>query len=213
MILNALESFLNRIDYYRDQLLFSFIKPYWPRKILPNHITWLRVLIGVALFIMLFFLGIKNKFLILPLFCLGAITDFLDGSVARGLNKVTEFGAMLDSTADRLLIIPLTIYSLYPSQKLLLIILLLTEVSTALISIYRRSKEIYYESNVFGKTKMVLICVVIVAILIYWPNSPSIFFIDILWFSLIFSFLNIFSRILDLKNRGYIKNKIINKPL
>jgi CDP-diacylglycerol---glycerol-3-phosphate 3-phosphatidyltransferase len=212
-LLSSLKNFLEKLDHYRDELLFLFIKPYWPRKITPNHITYIRVFVGVLLFILLFFFKIENKLLIISLFCLGVITDLIDGSVARGLNKVTEFGAMLDSTADRILILPIAIYSLYQSQKWLLLFLLLTEIINAIASLFYKSKEIYLESNIFGKTKMVLLSVVFIVILIVWPNAPSLFFIDLLWISMIFGFLSIFARILELKSKGYIKNKFINKQL
>ena len=112
-VFNFIQNSLERMDHYRDELLFLFIKPYWPRNFTPNKITWIRVAIGLVLFVLLFFLGTEDKILILSLFTIGVITDMLDGSVARGLNKVTEFGAMLDSTADRILIIPIAVYSLF----------------------------------------------------------------------------------------------------
>jgi len=213
MIINNLKNFLEKLDHYRDELLFLFIKPYWPRKILPNHITYVRVFVGILLFILLFFFGIENKFIIISLFCIGVLTDLFDGSVARGLNEVTEFGAMLDSTADRILIFPIAIYSLYISQRWLFLFLFLAEIINAIASLFYKSKEIYLESNIFGKTKMVLLCIVFIVILIVWPNAPPIFFIDVLWISLIFSFLSIFTRILELNSKGHIKNKIINKQL
>ena len=214
MILNDLKYFLEKVDHFRDEFLFLFIKPYWPRKISPNQITYARVAIGLALVVLLFFFGIENKILIITLFGVGALTDLFDGSVARGLNKVTEFGAMLDPMADKLLIFPIAIYSLYASQKWLLLILLLTETINILIFTFSKSKEIdIIKSNIFGKTKMVLLSLVFVAILIIWPNPPSVFFIDILWVSLIFSCLSIFTKFLKLKNEGYIKNKILNKQL
>jgi len=212
-ILDNFRIFLEKIDSYRNEFLFLFIKPYWPRKISPNQITWIRVAIGVILFVILFFLGIENKILIISLFCVGAFTDLIDGPIARGLDKVTEFGAMLDSTADRVLIIPIAIYSLFKDQKWLLLALILMEILNAIASMFYKSKEIYLESNIFGKTKMVLISVVFIVILIVWPKSPSIFFIDVLWISLIFSILSIFNRILELKTKGHIKNKIVNKEL
>ena len=213
MFLNDLKYFLEKLDHYRDELLFLFIKPYWPRKISPNQITYVRVAIGLILIIMLFFFGIENKFLIISLFCVGALTDLFDGPVARGLNKVTEFGAMLDPIADRLLILPIAVYSLYQSQKWLLLILLLTEVIDGITGIFYKSKETFSGVNVFGKTRMVLLSLVFAVILIVWPNPPSEFFIDVIWISLIFSVLSIFTRILELKNKGYIKNKIINKQI
>lgn len=137
----------------------------------------------------------------------------IDGSVARGLDKVTEFGTMLDPLADRVLIFPIAFYSLYKSQKWLLLFLVLVEIMGALISILQKSKEMPVGANIFGKTKMVLLSLVFIAILIVWPNSPSIFFVDIIWISLLFSFLSVFIKILELNRRGYITNKTINKHL
>ena len=113
---NLLKKFggiLERIDHLRDGLLFLFIKPYWPRRITPNQLTYLRIFIGATIFVFVFFLGIDNKALIITLFGIGILTDLFDGSVARGLNKATEFGAMLDPLADRILILPIAVYSLF----------------------------------------------------------------------------------------------------
>jgi len=207
--LDDFKDFLEKIDHYRDEFLFLFIKPYWPKKISPNQLTYARVVIGLLLFILLFFFGIENKFLIISLFCVGALTDLFDGSVARGLNKITGLGTMLDPIADRVLIVPIAVYSLYGDQKWLLLLLLLAEVAGALVSLFYKSKEERVNINIFGKTKMVLLSIVFAALLIVWPNAPSIFFIDILWISLIFSLLSIFTRILELKSKGYVKFKNI----
>lgn len=206
-LLYKVEHFLEEIDSYRDKLLFLFIKPYWPRKVIPNHITYIRVIIGIVLFVLLFFFGIQNKSLILWLFIIGVITDLVDGPVARGIDKVTEFGAMLDSTSDRILVFPIAFYSLLKYQQLLLVILIIVEIINGIASLYYKSKDIYLESNIFGKIKMVLFCVVFVVILIVWPNKPSQFFIYMLWLTIPFSFLSIFSRILKL-----VKNKKVELP-
>ena len=213
MILNDLKDFLEKLDRYRDELLFLFIKPYWPRKISPNHLTYARIVIGLILAILLFFFKIENKVLIISLFCLGALTDLFDGSISRCLDKATEFGAMLDPVADRILILPIEVYSIDGHHKWLLLLLLLVELLGALVSMFHKSKETNVGANIFGKTKMVLLSLVFFAILIYWPNTPSNFFIDMVWVSLIFSFLSIFIRILELNKKGYIKNKIITKEL
>ena len=207
-VFNFIQNSLERMDHYRDELLFLFIKPYWPRNFTPNKITWIRVAIGLVLFVLLFFLGTEDKILILSLFTIGVITDMLDGSVARGLNKVTEFGAMLDSTADRILIIPIAVYSLFYLHRWLLLILILVEVLNALVSIFYKSKEIYLESNIFGKTKMVLQSAVFVVILIIWPSPPAQFFIYLLWATIPFSFLSMAARIIELKNKNKIKIEI-----
>ena len=131
--LKKLQLFLENIDSYRDKALFVFINPYWPRKITPNHITYIRVLIGIILIIILFFFRIDGKSTILSLFIIGLVTDLIDGPIARGLGKVTEFGAMLDSASDRLLIMPIAIYSLLQYQKWLLFVLILTEILNGIL--------------------------------------------------------------------------------
>lgn len=198
-----LKLFLEKIDHYRDEILFVFIKPYWPRKITPNAMTTVRIVIGVLLFALLFFFKIENKILIISLFFFGVLTDLLDGSIARGKNMVTELGAMLDPIADRIIIITIAIYSLFELHRWLLLILLLTELFNTFTSIYYKTKKVYLESNIFGKTKMVTQSLVFVAILFVWPNPPPQFFIVLLWVSIAFAFLNIFAKILEIKKMEY----------
>ena len=198
-----LKSFLERLDHFRDEILFVFIKPYWPRKITPNKITTVRIIIGVLLFILLFFFKIENKILIISLFFFGVLTDLLDGSVARGKNMVTELGAMLDPVADRIIIITIAVYSLFESHKWLLLVLLLIEVANTFVSIYYKTKRVYLESNIFGKTKMVMQSLVFVAILFVWPDSPHQFFIYLLWVSVAFALLSIVSKMLEIHPAKY----------
>lgn len=196
--LEGLKYFLEKIDHYRDEIFFVFIKPYWPRKITPNMITIVRIAISALLIALLFFFKIEDKVLILSLFFFGVFTDMLDGSVARGIDMVTELGAMLDPIADRIIIITIAVYSLLETQKWLLLALLLIEVVNALASMYYTTKKVYIESNIFGKTKMVMQSLVFVAILIVWPNSPSQFFTTLLWLSIGFTILSIISKVLEI---------------
>lgn len=202
--LNILKSFLEKLDSYRDNLLFLFIKPHWPRIITPNHITYLRILIGIVLFVLLFFLGTEDRLLIFSLFLIGVLTDFIDGPVARGTNRVTEFGAMLDSTADRIIILPIAVYSLFGMHRWLLLFLLLAEIFNAITSIYYKSKEIYLESNIFGKTKMVIQSIVFFAILVMWPEQPSQIFIYMLWLTIPLTLLSGLSKIAELFPNKFI---------
>ena len=197
-----LKSFLEKADGLRDKVLFIVIKPYWPRNILPNHLTAIRIIIGITLFVLLFYEN-SNKILIISLFCIGAVTDLLDGSVARALNEETKVGAMLDSAADRILIIPIAIYSLFNSHRWLFLTLILMETINALVSIYGNGKNIFIEANIFGKIKMVMQSVVFAAILVFWPDPPNIFFIYILWISVAFIIVSIFFKNLYIKN--YLK--------
>jgi CDP-diacylglycerol--glycerol-3-phosphate 3-phosphatidyltransferase len=193
--IELLKSSLERIDYYRDQVLFIFIRKFWPQYIAPNHITWTRVFLGIAFFVLLFFYGIRDKALVLTLFIIGAFSDMLDGSVARCLKKETRFGAFLDPLADRLLLAPIAFFSLYQENKIVLLALIIAEIANALTSVYLDSKNIFVQSNIFGKTKMVLQSIVFIVILIVWPKAIPLFFIYVLWLSAIFTVLSIFLKI------------------
>jgi CDP-diacylglycerol--glycerol-3-phosphate 3-phosphatidyltransferase len=75
---------------------------------LPNILTWLRIL-AIPLVVLLFLLGPRNHWsLAYPtaglLFAAAAITDSLDGYLARRLGQTTRLGAFLDPVADKLIV-------------------------------------------------------------------------------------------------------------
>jgi CDP-diacylglycerol---glycerol-3-phosphate 3-phosphatidyltransferase len=197
---NRVKLLFEKIDTFRDNVLFVFIKPYWPRKITPNQLTIFRIIIGLLLFILLFYYKNTSEALIITLFCIGALTDMLDGSVARGLNMVTRVGEMLDPAADRILIIPIAIYSLSSDHKWLLLSLLLLEILNGLASIWWHGKDKSAKSNIFGKVKMFLQCIVFADILIFWPKPPHTFFVYMLWLSVAFLLASIFLKYWESKH-------------
>jgi len=86
-----------------------FIKKY-KLKITPNQVTYFRLIILSPIIIFLIFLApllnLKIFYLIIAiLFYFILLTDWLDGTIARGLNKTSEKGEFLDSIADRTAII------------------------------------------------------------------------------------------------------------
>jgi len=69
---------------------------------IPNTLTLLRAL-GVPLFLY-FFLVVEQPVVSFLVITISAITDYLDGKVARALNQTSDFGAKFDPTVDRLYI-------------------------------------------------------------------------------------------------------------
>ena len=72
---------------------------------LPNKLSLSRLIITPIM--MFFYLASfipYGKFVALGLFIIGAITDFLDGHIARKYNLVTDMGKFLDPIADKLLV-------------------------------------------------------------------------------------------------------------
>ena len=71
---------------------------------IPNSLTVIRILL-IPVFILVFYLPYKWTHLAAAgMFALGAITDWLDGYLARKLDQTSRFGAFLDPVADKLLV-------------------------------------------------------------------------------------------------------------
>jgi cardiolipin synthase len=75
---------------------------------IPNTLTIIRILLVIPILSYLFG-NYQEKIISGILFLLGAVTDFLDGKIARRYHVETDFGDFLDPLADKLLIISLFI--------------------------------------------------------------------------------------------------------
>ena len=76
---------------------------------IPNLLTWLRIIL-IPVFVAVFYLSdqslsphLKNL-ISTSVFLLAALTDWLDGYLARKLNQTSAFGAFLDPVADKLMV-------------------------------------------------------------------------------------------------------------
>jgi CDP-diacylglycerol---glycerol-3-phosphate 3-phosphatidyltransferase len=71
---------------------------------LANQLTLLRI-VFIPLFVVIFYLPFAWAHLsCAAIFAIAAITDWLDGYVARKYNQTTSFGAFLDPVADKLMV-------------------------------------------------------------------------------------------------------------
>jgi len=76
---------------------------------LPNLLTWTRIL-AIPLFIGIFYVpehwltAHEKNLWATVVFTAAAITDWLDGWLARRLNQLSAFGAFLDPVADKLMV-------------------------------------------------------------------------------------------------------------
>jgi CDP-diacylglycerol--glycerol-3-phosphate 3-phosphatidyltransferase/cardiolipin synthase len=76
---------------------------------LPNLITWLRIIL-IPLLIGIFYLPDSwlspegKNVASCAVFVVAAVSDWLDGYLARALNQASAFGAFLDPVADKLIV-------------------------------------------------------------------------------------------------------------
>lgn len=138
----------------------------------PNKLTVFRMCL-VPVIVIVSLINIPQSFLEIPvtywimelLFVIGAITDKLDGYLARKNNQVTNFGKFLDPIADKVLVISALII-LVGEQKLptwIPIIIILREFAVSgyrLIAVQQNGKVI--AANIWGKLKTVTQMVAII---------------------------------------------------
>ena len=120
---------------------------------IPNGITGIRAL--AIPFFLWAYISLDNVLLALVILTVGAISDYVDGKVARALNQESALGAMLDPAIDRAYIaatvIALVIKDVVPLWMLLLLIgrdlwLVL------ILAIKRRRGTGVFEVSFLGKT-------------------------------------------------------------
>jgi len=71
---------------------------------IPNLLTLLRILLIPFFFVVYVFDASWSNQVATVIFVVAAITDWLDGYLARRLNQYTAFGAFLDPVADKLIV-------------------------------------------------------------------------------------------------------------
>lgn len=71
---------------------------------LPNLLTLSRIIM-IPVFVVVFYLPVQWSYLAsAAIFAIAALTDWLDGYLARKLDQSTPFGAFLDPVADKLMV-------------------------------------------------------------------------------------------------------------
>jgi len=145
-------------DPYRlfphDRLMAATVLKLVPRFILPNHVTILRLILTPFV---LWFLLNEQYSVGVPLFLFAALTDAVDGSLARTRKQITEWGTIADPVADKLLIgmVVLLFVIKYIGLYFGLLIVFFELVIIA-GGFVRKYQGHFVSANVFGKIKMIL---------------------------------------------------------
>ncbi|MBT5338465.1 CDP-alcohol phosphatidyltransferase family protein [Candidatus Falkowbacteria bacterium] len=146
----------------KEQIVFApydrilkYALPLVPKSVKPNHLTFIRLIFSPILIVLL----VGDEFLIaIILFVILAITDMLDGTLARLRNQITDWGKIWDPIADKLLIGIVVATLLLQINLNLTILLLAFELAFILGGAFSRMKQIEVMANVWGKIKMNLQC-------------------------------------------------------
>src|ERR1044071_1391278 len=125
---------------------------------LPNVITLVRILL-IPVFVMLFFTPTPDRSLTAAVvFTVAAVTDMLDGYIARRTGQVTKLGKLLDPIADKLLVLSALILLMNVDRVSALVVLLIIarEVAVTGIRAIAAGEGVIIAAETTGKYKMAL---------------------------------------------------------
>jgi CDP-diacylglycerol--glycerol-3-phosphate 3-phosphatidyltransferase len=122
--------------------------------ILSNFLSVLRVLLLPLIYLSLFHKTSRGDQLAFGLLCLAALTDLLDGWIARLRHTISSFGKIIDPVADKICMVSVVIFLIILREfPLWLFALILSrDVVIMLISaLLIRKYKIVFPSNLWGK--------------------------------------------------------------
>ncbi len=162
---------------------------------IPNLLTTFRLILIIPILILANLDTKLSSLLSAILFVIAAITDILDGYIARKYNLESTFGKLIDPLADKLLIISVLIIlvKLHRIPVIFPLIIIAREFVITGLRAVASSQGIIIQASQFGKDKTFFQTVSLTCLLIYYPlfgiNSYSIgiFFIIIATFYTVFS--------------------------
>ncbi|WDC83997.1 CDP-diacylglycerol--glycerol-3-phosphate 3-phosphatidyltransferase [Caloramator sp. mosi_1] len=174
---------------------------------LANKITISRIFL-VPLF--LFFLLVKipyGNWIATIIFIIAALTDSLDGYIARNRNQVTKFGKFLDPLADKL-IVTAALVALVERQTIpswLVVIILAREFAITGLRAVAASEGNIIAASKWGKLKTVTQIIAIIAALIELKYKGYNIYIYIMYLATIITIISGIDYIE--KNRKCINSK------
>jgi len=169
---------------------------------LPNSLTLLRiffiplllaVLLGGEIRVATPWIALSKEWIALPIFWVAALTDLLDGMIARRRGQVSTLGTLLDPIADKLLIsaalISLVELRLVPAW--MVVVIVGRELAVSGLRSIAAAEGYTIEVSELGKTKMVM-QVIAVSLLLAGAHWPLFLHLGLLavWLVVIFALVS-----------------------
>ena len=172
-----------------------------------SYISCFRVLLVFPIIFLSFEPHTLKNFIALILFIFAALSDYVDGYIARKTNTVTDLGALLDLWADKLFVCLLLVWIVSLSNSLIVTVpslfIIAREITISLIRQHLvELGRVAIRVSKFGKFKTVIQMVAIGFMLL---SSSKILYISsigvfLLWFSAILSLLSLYNYLTELNS-------------
>ncbi|HBI85538.1 MAG TPA: CDP-diacylglycerol--glycerol-3-phosphate 3-phosphatidyltransferase [Ruminococcus sp.] len=135
----------------------------------PNKLTLARVLL-VPVFVIFFYWKIPAHYLLATLvFVIAAITDAVDGHLARKNHQITDFGKFLDPLADKVLVVAaLSCFLQQQAVNIVIFLLIISrEFMVSALRLVVAGKGTVVPAGFAGKLKTAFTMVALIAAMVY----------------------------------------------
>lgn len=141
------------------------------KKNLPNILTYSRIAVVPLLIFLLYFDSRIINLFTAVLIIAAAVTDGLDGYLARKYQLVTSFGKLLDPVADKLLLVTTMVMLVFLGRAPVWIVCLIIcrEIAVTGLRAVVAEHGIIIEASPLAKYKTVFQIVAVVALTIHYP--------------------------------------------
>ena len=163
----------------------------WLRN-LPNKLTAFRVLIIPVLCALYSWNYSILNMLCAGLFAVGAITDFLDGYLARKMNSVTKLGEILDPISDKLLVLSALVIMVGADvlSAWIAVLVLCREIAVSGLRLVASEQGFSIKVSGFGKIKTFLQDISITFLLTRIEGDVQRIGMIAFWASVVFSYFS-----------------------
>lgn len=144
-----------------------------PRDIIKLNVPTILTLSRIVVIPLMIYITPTNNFLGAMIFSFAAITDFLDGYLARRSGDVTNFGILIDPIADKFLVIAalIILVDMTRVSVLVAVIIIVREVLVTTLRMVALGKEIVIAAEMGGKLKTGAQITAIICLMLAGPDA------------------------------------------
>ena len=149
---------------------------------IPNLITLARIaLLPLFVFFLLFYSPIKGKYIAAGIFALLALSDAIDGFIARKLNQTSNLGKFLDPLADKFLVVVALIglVELRVLSSIPVMIIIAREFAVMGFRVHAALKNINVPASQLAKLKTVLQMIAVLMLILYIPYGTLVLWVAV----------------------------------
>ena len=142
-----------------------------------NLLTFLRIIL-IPVFILLFYLPFRGSHVLAAMiFTFAAMTDWLDGYLARSLDQVSKLGTFLDPVADKLIVVTALILLVgdhaLPYLAIPAVVIIGREIMVSALREWMAEigKRVSIKVSTLGKIKTAVQMSAVISLLLYKPGG------------------------------------------